>query len=62
MKNVQLPDDVYQRAAELADSDHVSVDKLVAALVNEGVGDWSRIQDRAARGSVEKLKRASCQR
>jgi hypothetical protein len=57
MKNVQLPDDVYQRAAELAESDHVSVDRLVAALVNEGVGDWSRVQARAARGSVEKLKR-----
>jgi hypothetical protein len=57
MKNIQLPDDVYQRVAELAESDHVSVDRLVAALVNEGVGDWSRVQARAARGSVEKLKR-----
>jgi hypothetical protein len=57
MKNIQLPDDVYKRAAELAESDHVSVDRLVAALVNEGVGDWSRVQARAARGSIEKLKR-----
>jgi hypothetical protein len=57
MKNIQLPDDVYLRAAKLAESDHVSVDRLVAALVNEGVGDWSRVQARAARGSVEKLKR-----
>ena len=56
MKNIQLPDDVYQRAAELAKSDNVSVDKLVAALVNEGVGDWSRVQARAARGSLEKLR------
>jgi len=56
MKNIQLPDDVYQRAAELAESDHVSVARLVAALVNEGVGDWSRVQARAARGSLEKLK------
>lgn len=57
MKNVQLPDDVYQRAAELAESGHVSVDRMVAALVNEGVGDWSRVQARAARGAVDKLKR-----
>ena len=57
MKNVQLPDDVYQRVAELAESDHVSVDKLVAALVSERVGDWSRVKGRAERGSVEKLKR-----
>ncbi|HEX4032465.1 MAG TPA: hypothetical protein VHX20_19030 [Terracidiphilus sp.] len=57
MKNIQLPDDVYQRAAELAESDHVSVDRLVAALVNESVGDWSRLQTSASRGSLEKLKR-----
>ena len=56
MKNVQIPDDVYQRAAELAESDHVSVDRLVTALVNEGVGEWSRVQSRAARGSLEKLR------
>ena len=57
MKSIQLPDDLYQRAAELAEVEHVSVDRLVAALVNEGVGDWSRVQARAERGSLEKLKR-----
>ena len=56
MKNIQLPDDIYQRVAELAELDHVSVDKLVAALVNEGVESWSKMQSRAARGSIEKLK------
>jgi hypothetical protein len=35
MKSVHLPDDVYRRAVELAEVDHVSVDKLVAAIVNE---------------------------
>jgi hypothetical protein len=57
MKTIQLPDDVYQRASKLAEQDHVSVDKLVAVLVSEGVGEWSRVQDRAARGSIAKLKR-----
>jgi hypothetical protein len=57
MKTVQIPDEIYHRAAELAESDHVSVDELVAALVNEGVVEWSKVQARAARGSVEKLKR-----
>ena len=56
MKCIQLPDDVYQRAAELAEADHVSVDRLVAAMVNEGVSDWARLQARAERGSVEKLR------
>ena len=57
MKTIQLPDDVYQRASKLAEQDHVSVDRLVAVLVNDGVDEWSRVQDRAARGSVAKLKR-----
>jgi len=57
MKTIQLPDDIYQRASQLADQDHVSVDKLVAVLVNEGVGEWSRMKDRASRGSLESLKR-----
>ncbi len=57
MKNIQLPDDVYLRAAELAEHDHVSVDRLVAAIVNERATDWSRLQARAARGSLEKLRK-----
>jgi hypothetical protein len=57
MKTVQLPDDLYQRAAKLAELDHVSVDKLVAALVNDGVGEWSKLQARANHGSVKKLQR-----
>jgi hypothetical protein len=57
MKSIQPPDDVYQQASELADSDHVSVDELVATLVSERVGGWSRIKVRAERGSVKKLKR-----
>jgi hypothetical protein len=56
MKSVQLPDDIYQRAAELADADHVSVDRLVASVVIERTRDWSRLQARAARGSLEKLR------
>jgi len=56
MKNVQLPDEIYERVEKLAAQDHVSVDRLVAAMVNERADDWSRLQQRAAIGSVEKLK------
>jgi hypothetical protein len=31
--------------------------KLVAALVNEWVGEWSKLQARANHGSVKKLQR-----
>ena len=56
MKNVQLPDDIYDRAAQLAERDHVSVDKLVAALVSEHATEWERLRLRAERGSVDRLK------
>ncbi len=55
MKTVQIPDDLYARAAALAAEDAVSVDRLVAALVNERVSDWERVQIRAGRGSLERL-------
>lgn len=57
MKRIHLPDDVYERAAELAAKDNVSVDRLVAAVVNERAGDWARVRARAKRGSVAKLRR-----
>lgn len=56
MKSVQLPDEIYQQASELAEMDHVSVDRLVAALVSESVGDWSAVRARSGRGSLEKLR------
>ena len=52
MKTIQLPDDVYEKAAELAEIDKVSVDRAVAAIVNERVSEWSRLKARAARGSI----------
>lgn len=55
MKNVQIPDDLYQRATELALRDQVSVDRLVTILVRERIGDWERAQSRAARGSLDRL-------
>lgn len=56
MKTIQLPDEVYKRAEELAEADHVSVDRLVASIVNERVGDWAKLQARAAKGSHDKFR------
>jgi predicted DNA-binding ribbon-helix-helix protein len=56
MKTIQLPDEVYKRAEELAEADHVSVDRLVASIVNERVGDWAKLQARATRGSLDKFR------
>jgi len=57
MKSIQIPDDVYKRAAELAAADNVSVERFVAAIVNERASDWARLQARGARGSLDKLHR-----
>jgi hypothetical protein len=35
----------------------VDLGTAVAALFNEGVGEWARVQARAERASLEKLKR-----
>jgi hypothetical protein len=43
--------------SQLAKVDQASVDLLVDALVYEGGGDWARVQARAERGALEKLKR-----
>lgn len=51
LKSILLPDEVYERAAELAAIEDISVDRLVAALVSERVGERLRLQKRAARGS-----------
>lgn len=56
MKSVHIPDDVYERAAELAERDSVSVDKLVSALLLEHAREWSHLRARAGSGSVERLK------
>jgi predicted DNA-binding ribbon-helix-helix protein len=56
MRTIQLPDEVYKRAEELAEADHVSVDRLVAAIVNERASDWAKLQARASRGTLEKFR------
>ncbi len=57
MATILLPDETYERAEELAAQDHVSVNRFAAAVLNEHLSNWSRVRDRAARGSVEELKR-----
>lgn len=56
MKNIQLPDEVYQQVAALADADNVSVDRMVASLVQDGARDWTLLKARASRGSLADLK------
>jgi hypothetical protein len=56
MKSIQIPDEVYARAAELASMENVSVDKLVTAIVSAEVRDSDWLRARAARGSMERFR------
>ena len=56
MRTVQIPDDLYQQASLLAEQAQVSIDDAVAALVRDGVGEWSRLEARAALGSMASLR------
>jgi len=55
MKSIQLPDDIYQQAAQLAEQDHVSVDRFVAAVLSESARGWNRLKQRSNRGSLERF-------
>ena len=52
---VTVPDAVYRQIAELAAQQQVSVERIVAAALAEQLSGWSRIQQRAERGSRERF-------
>lgn len=55
MSNVSVPDELYRKAVEIAEAQHVSVDELFAAVFAEHVAAWERLQHRASRGDRERF-------
>jgi hypothetical protein len=53
--SVNVPDELYQRAAEVASAQHISVDEVFASVFVEQLSAWERLQQRASRGSREKF-------
>ncbi|HEY6253717.1 MAG TPA: toxin-antitoxin system HicB family antitoxin [Candidatus Angelobacter sp.] len=53
--NVGVPDDLYRKAAEIANARHVSVDEVFASAFAEQLSAWERLQARAARGGRRKF-------
>ena len=51
--SVNIPEALYRQARELAESQHLSVDDVVAAAFAEQLAAWERLNRRAARGSRE---------
>jgi hypothetical protein len=52
---VTVPDAVYRRVAELAARHQVSVQRVVAAALAEQVSGWTRVEQMADRGSLERF-------
>ena len=53
--SVSVPDELYQKAVEIAKAQRVSVDEVFASAFAEQQSAWERLQQRGARGSREKF-------
>jgi len=49
--SVNIPDDLYRPAREIADAQQLSVDDVIASAFAEQVAVWDRLKQRAARWS-----------
>ena len=53
--SLSVPDELYQKAVEIANAQRVSVDDVFASAFAEQLSAWERLQQRAARGTRQKL-------
>lgn len=51
--SVNIPEELYRQAQEIADAQHVSVDDVISSAFAEQVAAWERLKQRAARGNRE---------
>ncbi|MCC6590928.1 MAG: hypothetical protein IT168_29835 [Bryobacterales bacterium] len=53
--NIEIPEDLYDKAAKIARTQQMSVADLFAAACEAHVAAWERVQSRARRGDREKF-------
>ena len=53
--SVSVPEELYKKAVEVAEAQHVSVDEVFASAFMEQVAAFERLRQRAARGDREKF-------
>jgi hypothetical protein len=53
--SVKVPDKLYQKALDIANVQRVSVNEVLASAFAEQLSAWERLEQRAARGSREKI-------
>jgi hypothetical protein len=51
--SVNIPEELYRQAREIAESQHVSVDDVVASAFAGQLAAWESLKLRAARGNRE---------
>ncbi len=54
---INVSEELYRRAVEVAAAENVSVEDLFAAAFEERLLDLERMKERASRGSYEKFRR-----
>ena len=55
--SVNIPEELYRRASEVAAAENVSVDDLFASAFEERILEFERLKEKAYRGSYEKFVR-----
>jgi hypothetical protein len=53
---INISEELYRRAAEVAAAENVSVEELFSAAFEERVLEFERLNERAAKGSYEKFR------
>ena len=53
--SVSVPEELYKKAVEIAEAQHVSVEEVVASAFAEQLAAWERLRQRATRGRREKF-------
>lgn len=52
---IKIPDELYEKAAELARQRHVSVDEIIAAAFSQQLAALDRLQERAGLGDRKRF-------
>jgi hypothetical protein len=54
---INIPEELYQSAKQIAAEENVSIEELFASAFEERVLEFERLNERASRGSYEKFRR-----
>jgi hypothetical protein len=54
---INIPEELYRTALEIAASENVSVEELLASAFEERVVEFERLRGKASRGSYERFRK-----